>query len=216
MPAVVIYAPGLHPSAIRSTVLGSETLDRHVAASVEETLTAAGRVQPDLVLLDKDLPHAVEIVESLRSRPETRRSSIVARARGGVDAQEVRLLGSGVNAVLRYPAGPEWDEGLGRLMGIPHRRALKAPIEISIGAAPGETSAAGEGTTVNVGLRGVLVEFDGTLPLNRPLWVRFRLPSERIVQAGGRVVRRDSAGRYGIRFDELDSDAVQAIRGFTG
>ena len=58
-------------------------------------------------------------------------------ARGDFDPSEVELLEAGANAILRLPAGPEWDERLPRLMDVPVRREARFTVHFDVEAAAG-------------------------------------------------------------------------------
>ena len=68
-----------------------------VAADGESALEAAGKLQPEIVLLDVGLPgmHGYQVAEQLRSRPETRDSVIVALTGYGQEQDRLRAKEAG-------------------------------------------------------------------------------------------------------------------------
>ena len=98
------------------TLLWRNGVERQVVGHQEEALLVAMAARPQLVVVDRDLPGAGRLVTGLREDPLTRQLSIVVVARGDFDPAEVELLEAGANAILRIPAGPEWNDRLQRLI----------------------------------------------------------------------------------------------------
>ena len=129
MTAVLICSHGDLDGDLGGTLLCREDIERQVTTKLEEAQMLAVAARPRLVVIDRDLPWAARIVSALREDPSTRGLSLVVMARGDFDPAEVELLEAGANAILRLPAGPEWDERLERLMDVPgaRRRGSRCP-----------------------------------------------------------------------------------------
>lgn len=125
MTAVLICSHGDVEQDLGATLLWREDIERHVIAKMEEAQMLAVAARPRLVVIDRDLPWAARVVAALREDPATRGLSLVVMARGDFDPAEVELLECGANAILRLPAGPEWNERLERLLDVPVRKEAR-------------------------------------------------------------------------------------------
>ena len=71
------------------------------------------------------------------------------------------------------------------------------------------------GTVVNLSTVGMLVELGFPLAPGTDLDFTFRLPGDEDPVTGyGRVVRRATPSRYGVRFEGLRDDSVEKVRAF--
>ena len=121
MSAVLICSPVSLEDGLRSTCLWGAGIERHQAARAEEARALASSVHPRLVLVDRDLPGAVDLVKALRHDASTRQLSIAIVVRGQFAPTEVDLLEAGANAILRFPTTSDWDDRLTRLLHVPVR-----------------------------------------------------------------------------------------------
>jgi CheY-like chemotaxis protein len=182
-----------------------------VAASFEDALSAAVSQRPHLIVVDRDLPRALRLVEDLRREAKTRTISIAVGARGDFSDLELQLLQAGANAIVRLPAGSEWDVRLSDLMRVPARRATRVPVRIEF---QGETAAVATvwGAILNLSGTGMLVDVSQTLAMGAELQFRFLIPGEReSIQGSGQVVREERAKRYGVHFERLAGSASERI-----
>ncbi len=215
MPSVLICARDPLMDELHGTLLWREGVTRHVASTFQEALVIAVAAHPDLVLVEHELPQAARLVRDLRGDPSTRRLSIAVMVRGGAGLQEVELLASGANAILPLPAGPDWNDRLGRLIGVAARRGARLPVAIELVAQLGGTVQQVQGTALNISASGMLLECAAALPVGTDVDLRFRLPGSREDVVGcGTVVRHDSPGRYGLRFYALERDGAARIASF--
>ena len=171
--------------------------------------------RPDLVVVDRDLPGAEELIASLREEPSTRRVPIVVTARGEFAVQDVSLLSAGANAVLRFPPGPEWDERLARLTHVAARAEARLPVELALrGPGPGAQRVLEEACTLNLSASGMLVETVGDVAAQVGESVAFMLrsPGARPIVGRARVQRRAGASQVGLEFVALEEDGSQRIR----
>src|SRR5687767_5542159 len=127
MSVALICSPLSMEEDLSTTTIWREGVERHTALTADEAIRRAGEMQVNIVLIDRDMTGADRVVAALRRDVRTRRTSIVIIARGELDPIEVELLEAGANAILRLPAGPEWEERLERLIQVPVRRELRAP-----------------------------------------------------------------------------------------
>ena len=215
MPAVLICSPVSLEDGLRSTCLWRDGVERHHASRVEEARTLALAARPRLVVVDRDLPGSVELVEALRQDPSTRRLSVAVVVRGEFASMEVDLLEAGANAILRFPANPEWDERLTRLLEVPVRREGRFSAHFAVDAYAGVAGGSGEALALNLSVNGVLLECPFPLAVGDELSLKFKLgDGGPTVVAAGRVVREAKAGRFGIQFRRLEGDGEREIRRF--
>jgi len=196
------------------TLLWRAGVERHVATRLEDARMMAVAARPDVVIVDRDLPRADRLVAALREDPSTRGLSIVVAARGDFDPAEVELLELGANAILRLPAGPEWDERLPRLMDVPVRKDARFTVHFDVEAAPvpGDPSPA---LALNLSMSGMLLESSTPLAVGDEIQLTFQIPeSEAPVKAAARVVRLGGPGQYGVEFQRVDGEASHRLRAF--
>ena len=197
------------------TVLWLAGIERHVARGLEEARTMAVAARPAIVVVDRDLPRADELIAALREDPGTSRVSIAIVARGDLDPAELALLQAGANEILRLPPGPDFDERLVRLLDVPARREAHLRVELGVdtlGTGVGERLPA---HAVNLSRSGILIETAVELGVGDELELEFSLEGEDVL-ARGRVVRRGEPRLFGVQFAPLPEYAAVRIRRFVG
>lgn len=215
MPSVLICALDPLMDDLHGTLLWRDGIERHVAGRFADALAIAVAARPTLVIVDRDLHQAPELVRDLRADASTRATSIAVVARGELTPLELELLEAGANAVLRLPPGPEWDERLSRLLNVPVRRRVRGSVRLEFECRSGRIERT-RGTVLDISVTGMRVACSAALEVGADLDFRFRLPGSGAPIAGsGRVVRRDHAGRLGIEFYGLEGDGAQRLARFT-
>ena len=215
MAAALICSQAELQPELGHTVLWRAGIERHVARRLEDARTMAVAARPDIVVVDRDLPRAYELVAALREDPGTRRVSIAIVARGDLDPAELALLEAGANAILRLPPGPDFDERLVRLLDVPARREARLRVELGVdtlGTGVGERVPA---HAVNLSRSGILIETAVELGVGDELELEFSLEGEDVL-ARGRVVRRGEPRLFGVQFAPLPEYAAVRIRRFVG
>jgi hypothetical protein len=158
------------------------------------------------------MPGVEALIGDIRNNERLRSTSIVVAATGDMRASEITLLEAGANAVLRLPAGPDWDERLARLARVPQRAAVRVPVRLQVEGRTLLDLASADGTILNVSTSGMLLECTRPLELWTEMDFSFQLPGSRSTIAGrGRVVRLAGSGRFGVEFLELPAAAREAI-----
>ena len=196
------------------TLLWRHDVERHVVTKMEEARMLAVAARPRIVVIDRDLPWAARIVSALREDPSTRGLSLVVMARGDFDAAEVELLECGANAILRLPAGPEWNERLERLMDVPVRKEARFPVSFGV-----EASSNGGGPAnaqaLNLSASGMLIETESALGVRDEVELQFRLPpATDPVRVAGQVVRLAAPSQFGVEFRRLGPEESRRIQGY--
>jgi CheY-like chemotaxis protein len=216
MPVVLFATPKpLPPEDLAGTALSRQGVERYSAQDLEEAQMMALAAPPDLVLIDRDLPRAEELILRLRAEDLTRDASLAVFARGEFEPSEVALLEAGANALLRLPVDPEWDQRLIRLMSVPLRRDARFPVHLRL-SDPVLGSAAVVGLAVNLSLHGMLIEAQAPIGVNERLGFAFRLRQEdrEKISGQGRVVRQAGPLQYGVEFERLDHAGAAKIQNF--
>jgi CheY-like chemotaxis protein len=211
MPIVLICSPSAADADLAHTLLWRHDVERHQASGYEQALSLAVAASPDLTLIDRELPRALELMRALRNDAKTRRTSLVVMAKGDFDPSEVELLEAGANAILRLPAQAEWDERLDRLLNIPARREARFDVAFTVEATfDGETAS---GIALNLSAHGLLLETKAGLKAGD--WLAFRFPLPRATVSGrGRVVRLAGAGRFGVYFESVEADGRAHVEAY--
>jgi CheY-like chemotaxis protein len=214
MPVALICTQAELEGDLGHTLLWRAGMERHVATRLEDARMMAVAARPDIVIVDRELPRSDKLVAALREDPSTRGLSIVVAARGDFDPSEVDLLEAGANAILRLPAGPEWDERLPRLMDVPVRREARFTVhfDVEAAAAAGDPAAA---LALNLSMSGMLLESPIPLTVGDEIQLRFQIPdSASTVATAARVVRVAGSTQYGVEFRSVEGDASQHLRAF--
>ena len=196
------------------TLLYRKDVERRVFTKQDEARVFAVAARPQVVVVDRDLPWAGRFIAALREDASTRGLSVVVMARGDFDASEVELLEAGANAILRLPAGTEWNERLQRLMDVPARKDARFPVSFQVealsnGGRPEQAQA------VNLSASGILIETQAPLAVRDEVKLRFTLPkSGQPIATAGQVVRVSSGSQFGVEFRGLSEHDTRQITGF--
>jgi CheY-like chemotaxis protein len=212
--ALICSQEDLQPE-LGHTLLWRTGIERHVATRVEDARMMAVAAKPDIVVVDRDLPRADQLVAALREDPSTRRLSIAIVARGDLDPAEVELLEAGANAILRLPPGPDWDERLVRLLDVPARREARLPVEFGVEAHGSPIGERFPAQAMNLSRSGILIETTADLRAGEELEIEFQLEGGSVV-ARGQVVRHGGPRLFGVQFAPLPEGAAERIERFVG
>ena len=167
----------------------------------------------DVVIIDGDLSWGPLLVRLMRRDSATRDVATVVAFRGADPPRERELTASGAHAVLRLPAGQEWDGCLARLLPLAARHEVRVPVRFRVATTIAATAQAMQGSALDVSETGMLLE-SPDLEVGSELHLAFQLPGgSGLVAARGRVVRRTDSARFGIEFMDRDDDFLEQIRG---
>jgi PAS domain S-box-containing protein len=220
VPAVLIVAPSDLTSELGRTVLWRSGVERAFAGDPQAGFEAARSLAPKLVVLAAaDVQEAVSFVRRLRDDPETRPTAIAVLSQSLEDEEPLRQAGA--NVVLPGQVDPAlWDTRLEELLSVPPRLETRVPVRLqawSTGFVSGKEVM--EGVTVNLSVRGALLETAEHLEVGSKLDMSLRLPGvEAEVKVVGQVVREAGGGeghlRSAVKFLVLRNDARKRIRSF--
>jgi hypothetical protein len=214
MPSVLICAPGPLMDELQETLLGRTDVDRRSVTVASEAVAQMLLAKPDLIVVDSRLGDAEALIGGIRANPVTRPVSILVVASGEWSPAEVRFIDSGANAILRLPAGPEWDERLSLLLYVPTRRAGRLAALVQFEAVTGGVESVA-GTVLNISENGILVETDIPLPMGADVDFKIHLRDMASPLVGcGQIVRQETPRRCGVRFYGLEADGLARIKRF--
>ena len=215
MTAVLLCTHADVKDDLSGTLLWRDDVERRVVIKMDEALMFAVAAKPKLVVIDRDLPWAARAVTALREDPSTRGLSVVVMARGDFDASEVELLECGANAILRLPAGPEWNDRLQRLMEVPVRKEARFPVAFEVETSSNGGGGKAEAQALNLSANGILIETGSPLGMQEEIQLQFRLaPAPDAIRVSGQVVRMAAPTQYGIEFRSLGAHESRRIQKF--
>ena len=198
---------------LRGTVLWRADFERHLARRLEDAQLMALTETPELVVVERELSWAPELVRVLRADPLTRAVSIAVVTRGEFNPREVELLEAGANAVLRLPVGPDWDERLSRLAHVPTRAEARCGVDFEVDATVRQGAPSLRGLALDLSTTGMLLRSPVELSVGEDVDFRFHLPGAGPLVAGcGRVVRQAGERRYGVEFYGLEGQGGEDVR----
>ena len=198
---------------LRGTVLWRADFERHLARRLEDAQLMALTETPELVVVERELSWAPELVRVLRADPLTRAVSIAVVSRGEFNPREVELLEAGANAVLRLPVGPDWDERLSRLAHVPTRAEARCGVDFEVDATVRQGAPSLRGVALDLSTTGMLLQSPVELTVGEDVDFRFHLPGAGPLVAGcGRVVRQAGERRYGVEFYGLEGQGSEDVR----
>lgn len=198
---------------LRGTVLWRADFERHLARRLEDAQLMALTETPELVVVERELSWAPELVRVLRAEPLTRAVSIAVVTRGEFNPREVELLEAGANAVLRLPVGPDWDERLSRLAHVPTRAEARCGVDFEVDATVRQGAPSLRGVALDLSTTGMLLQSPVELSVGEDVDFRFHLPGAGPLVAGcGRVVRQAGERRYGVEFYGLEGQGGEDVR----
>ncbi len=217
MPRVLLCSTSDLEEDLDQTLLWREDIERLVAGRAEYARTLALAARPQMVLVDRDLPGARDLIADLRGDPATRPLSIVVLGRGDFDSVEVDLLEAGANAILRLPAGREWDDRLVKLIQVPTRREGRFAVHFDVEADTGSPRTSGLALALNLSVAGMLMQCSLPLGIGDDLDLGFRLfETDPAVAVQGRVVRQAKGERFGVEFHRFAGDGEERVAQFVG
>lgn len=213
MPVALICSPVDLQPELGHTVLWRGDFERRVAKGIDEAKAILRDGKPDVVLIDRDLPQANRLLLAIREDPTTQSLPALILARGPFSHRELDLKEVGANAVLRLPAGPDWDERLARLIEVPGRKDPRFPVHIAVEAGAGNEPV--QATAVNLSTSGMLIESPVPLGVGQDVQLNIPLPDSATPVSGtGWVVREASSSHFGVEFRYLVANGLDRIRRF--
>jgi len=217
---VLVVGPESLSGELGPTVLGRPDVDRIHVSDPAAALTTAERLQPNMVVLDLPAAEAERLVRGLRENQRTRPTAIVCMNRSEPADVETALRAAGANAVIPLPIDNLiWDRRLEELLNVPARRAKRIPVRVRDWSRLVRATDEADGTVINIGARGILMETERRLELGAKVGLSFALPGDPTeVRLVGQVVRiagtEGGLHRLGVEFLVYRADARERIGAF--
>jgi hypothetical protein len=208
-------------SELSSTILWRSDVDR-LFVEADCGLDRIHASRPDLVILaGEDTPAALALLGGIRGDGRTRGVSVGVVRRTITLDEETQLRRAGANVVFGGQVVPYlWDAWIEELLHVPRRREARVPVSIAVWSHTAPGTDPGRGLSVNVSVKGMLLETAEPLDIGSKLDLTFTLPGAGgPVRAVGQVVREDSSSdggppRLGIEFLILRDGARDRIRSY--
>jgi len=217
---VLVVGPESLSGVLGATVLGRPDIDRVHVGQADGAVEAAERARPQMVVIDLPRAEAIALVRALRGNEVTRPTAIVWLNRTDPPESETDLAAAGANATIPLPVDPFlWDRRLEELLSVPARRSRRFPVRLRDWSSFVTAADEDEGSVINVGSRGVLLESPRQLELGTKVGLTFQMPDQGSpVAVVGQVARLagEEGGlfRVGIEFLVYRGDARERIAAF--
>ena len=221
MPRVLIMASPELVSELSSTILWRADVDR-VFAPAEAGPDRIPPARPDLVILaGEDTPATLAALAAIRGDARTRGVSVGVVRRGVTLDEETALRRAGANVIFGGQVIPYlWDAWIEELLHVPGRRDARVPVSIAVWSHTAPGSEPGRGLSLNISLKGMLLETSEALDVGAKLDLTFTLSDGGgPLRAVGQVVREEPSTdggppRLGIEFLILREGARDRIRAY--
>jgi CheY-like chemotaxis protein len=219
MPRVLIAAPPDLIAELDRSILRRSGVERVLALHPEHAFEAVRTSRPDMAILgETEGADTCALLRRLRSDAATRAVSLAVISRKPpTQNEEAELRRAGANVVLTGEMVPEMsEESIEMLLDVPLRREVKVPVRFVVWSHVGPDNPALEGESVNVSVRGLLLQTAEPLEIGSKLELSFQLPGAgEEIRAVGKVVREHpwSDGRQvGVEFLILRDNGRDRIR----
>ena len=213
MPRELVCATPAMTEALRDTVVFRDEFERPQANTLEQARALAPSAA--LVLVERDIPWASDLVRALRSDPATRSLSVAVAAPYELGTAELELLQEGASAVLRLPVTDDWNRRLAGLLQVTARQKARLPIRLRMEGRLAPAQAPFTAEVLDLSETGMLVESGLALEVGCELEFSVPLPGSPAPLAGrARVVRPAGHHRYGLELLDLRGEAEARLRLF--
>jgi virulence-associated protein VagC len=219
MPRVLIAAPDDLVAALDRSILNRSGVER-VLAPAEQPLDAIRACKPDLVILgDTSGSETCALLRRIRADPSTRNVQLAALSRvPPSQSEEAALRRAGANVVLTADLLPDMsEESIGQFLDVPLRREAQVPVRYVVWSHVGPDNAPAEGRSINVSVRGLLLQTPEPVDIGSKLEISFHLPGDEVeIRAVGKAVREHPWGekQIGVEFLILRDAARDRIRAY--
>lgn len=209
-------------SELSGTILWRGDVERIFAPAASDPRERIQAVRPDLLIIaDDDLGATTSVLRQIRADGRTRALSVgVVRPSVTLEDEE-QLRRAGANVVFGGQVVPYlWDAWLEELLNVPRRRDARVPVSIAVWSHTAPGTEPSRGTSVNISVKGMLLETTEALDIGAKLDLTFVLPGGTgQVRAVGQVVREEAAvdsgpPRLGVEFLILRDGARDRIRSY--
>jgi CheY-like chemotaxis protein len=221
MPRVLIAAPPDLVAELDRSILKRSGVERVVALHPETAFEAIRTSRPDLVILGETPGNdTCALLRRIRTDPAARAASLAVISRlPPSPAEEAALRRAGANVILTAGMVPDMsDESIDQLLDVPLRREAHVPVRFVVWSHVGPDNAPMEGRSINVSIRGLLLQTPEPVDIGSKLELTFHLPDDEVeIRAVGKAVREHPWGegkQIGVEFLILRDAARDRIRAY--
>ena len=223
MPRVLIAAPPDLIAELDRSILKRSGVERVLALHPENAFEAIRTSRPDLVILgETEGNDTCALLRRIRADPATRNVSLAVISRvPPSQAEEAELRRAGANVVLTGEMVPDMsEESIDQLLDVPLRREARMTVRFVVWSHVGPDNPPMEGRSLNVSVRGLLLQTPEPVDIGSKLELTFRLPDDDVeIRAVGKAVREHPWGegkQIGVEFLILRDAARDRIRAYVG
>jgi CheY-like chemotaxis protein len=221
MPRVLIAAPPDLVAELDRAILKRSGVERVLAQHPDQAFAAIRSSRPDLAILGGNPgPETCALLRRVRADAATRAATLaVISAVPPSQAEEAELRRAGANVVLSAEMVPDMSrESIDKLLDVPLRREAQVPVRFVVWSHIGPDNPPLEGRSLNVSVRGLLLETPEPLDIGSKLELSFRLPGDEVeIRAVGKAIREHPWGegkQVGVEFLILRDAARDRIRAY--
>ncbi len=206
---------------IQKPWLEERRLEVAVAQSAEEALSLLREYQPDLVVVDYEMPGSdgAQFCQQIKADLNLSRIPVMIVSAHTDNATIRRCLAAGAAAFVSKTGGrEELLNNIANVLKIPYRRhmRLRCSVSVRIKRASTESEPA---MIKDISVSGLLLVTNRPLAVGTVLDLRFVLPGQRQeVTSLAEVVRieaaQDGGYRCGVQYSETDNESKRQIRQF--
>jgi uncharacterized protein (TIGR02266 family) len=207
--------------ASERSYLEGKNLKVFATASASEAKEMAGVLQPDVVVLDYEMPEmtGADVCRDLRDSPLTAHIPVlILSIRDDEEIVRICEQAGAVGFVRKADGRDALLESVARILGIPQRRHLRVPCRFTVGIVEG--GRIHTGTLQNVSEGGIFLTTGRRFEAGMALRLRFNLPGVKdVIQVLGEIVRieeitNDEEYGFGIQFLEMTDASRQGLKTF--
>ena len=207
--------------ATEKSYLEGRNLKVFATTSAVEARDLASVVQPDLIVLDYEMPEftGAEVCEQLKKDPQTSHIPVlIVTVHSDNQSLTERCHKAGAVALLHKSDGREAIlEEVARILGVPRRRRVRVPCRFTVGIAQGGKVFSGH--VENISDNGMFLVGQRSFSTGLALRLSFDLPGvEGSIRLLGEVTRAEelsgSTYGFGIQFLEMDGESRDGLSKF--
>lgn len=207
--------------AMEKSILSRRAFEIHTAQSGQEALEKARSVQPDMILLDLNMPdmNGDEVCSVLKSDPETSDIPIIIVTSEKETGALERCVDAGADKFFFKPFhGESLLAAVEELMVVSQRRHPRVPVKLDCTVCVGEVDLATSLHVLSEG--GAFIELSIPPATGSELDLTFQLPgSDHAIKAGAKVrwsasIRQHGPLGVGLEFIDIEGADQEAIAVF--
>ena len=216
MTTVLIYANADLEPNLHATLFWREDLERYLAERAEDARMLLFSTEPHVLVVDRTLAGADELISSLEGHSLPHPITIVALDHGGPDPQDGQPEASRVDAILPLPPGPEWDIRLVDVLQVPTRLQPRFDVRLEVETRHRHKADVLRGHALNISAGGILVDCQGLgFAPGDDVNLTLQIPGGGDpVEGRARVMRQPLQERLGLRFEAFSRNGDARVRDF--